>query len=913
MKAFVVAAALVFAAPAVAQAPAALKGLALEIPATKHVLKNGLTLIVHEDRKTPIVAVQIWYKVGSRDEPAGRSGFAHLFEHLMFNGSEHANDDWFKPVRALGATNINGTTSNDRTNYFQTVPKGALESILWLESDRMGHFIGAVTQAKLDEQHGVVQNEKRQGENRPYGMADELTTKATYPAGHPYAHTVIGSMEDLDAARLEDVRDWFRTWYGPSNAILVLSGDISASEALAKVERAFGDIPPGPPVARAQAWTAKRTGEQREVAHDQVAQPRLTKVWNVPHAGDADAALLDLAADALTGGRTSRLTKRLVHDEQTVTSIYAYVSDGEIASQFTIVADIKPDADVAKVEAVVDEELARLLKEGPTQAELDLARTDMAGDMARRLESASRKASLLVRAESQYGDPAAWRRGFDAAMAATPAGVRDAARRWLSDGVYVLTILPRPQFTVASTGLDRSAMPPPAPTPPKGLPAFERATLANGMRLIVAPRHEAPIVTLSLSIETGYTEAEAALPAGAAGLTAGLLDEGTTSRSSLVLNDELRRLGATLSVGGDDERATVSASTLSSTLDPALALFADVTLHPAFRPEDVERVRRQAIVGVESARREPYAAAARAIRPLLFGAEHPYGRLTTEASLTAFTREHAAAYHRRWFTPENATLVVVGDTTLAAIRPKIEAAFAGWTKGTAARRPVPEAPRAKPGLYLIDRPGAQQSYILAAAAAPKWNAEDEIALTLLNDAFGGTFTSRLNMNLREAKGWSYGVHSLLAFGGRGPRLYQVTAPVQTDRTGDAVRELRREFTELASVRPISAEELERVKSDTTLAMPGKWETLSSVGGALGELAYRGLPDDYWTTFAERVRATSAAELTAAAAKVVRPADVVWVIVGDRMKIAPELAKQGPVTVIDADGRVLEMGQAAGQP
>ncbi len=905
MKAFLVLAALLVAAPVCAQTP--LKDLKLEIPATKYTLKNGLTLIVHEDRKAPIVAVQVWYKVGSRDEPPGRSGFAHLFEHLMFNGTEHADTDWFKPVRALGATNINGTTNGDRTNYFQTVPKGALDSILWLESDRMGHFIGAVSQAKLDEQRGVVQNEKRQGENAPYGRSYEMTVKATYPAGHPYAHSTIGSMEDLDAAKLEDVRGWFRDWYGPSNAILVLSGDVTPAEALAKVERAFGDIPPGPPVARAKAWPAKRSGEQREQFHDLVAQPRITKIWNVPESGARDTVMLGLAADALTGGRTSRLYKRLVHDEQIATNAYAYVDQSEIGSQFTMTVDAKPEADLAKIEAAMDEELARLMREGPTPAELARARTSRAGDLARRLESASRKASLLVQAESLYGDPTAWRRGFDMEMAATPVDVRDAARRWLSDGVYVLTALPRPPTAVASAGLDRSKMPGPVATTAKGLPAVERASLANGLKLIVASRRDAPMVDLTLSLETGYSAAEALMPAGSASLTVGLLDEGTVSRIGLQISDELRGLGAELSVSGDDERASVSLSTLSATLDPSLALFADVTLNPAFRAEDLERERKQAIVGVERSRREPQAMGARALRPMLWGADHPYGRITTEASLSAFTREHATAYHRRWFTPDHATLIVVGDTTLAEIRPKIEKAFAGWAKGTVERKAVPDAVASKPGIYVIDRPGAQQSVIMAAAPAPRWSAEDELALSLFNDAFGGTFTSRLNMNLREAKGWSYGVRSASAYDGRGPRLYNVVAPVQTDKTAESVLELRREFAELRSTRPMTEEELAQVKNDTTLALAGRWETLGAVNGAIRTLDYRGLPDDYWTTFADRVRATTPAEVAAVAAKMVRPAEVMWVIVGDKAKIIPTFERQGlgKVTVVDADGVVVD--------
>ncbi len=904
MKKFVFAAVLLAASPAFAQS--SLKDLKLEIPATKYVLKNGLTLIVNEDRKAPIVSVQVWYKVGSRDEPAGRSGFAHLFEHLMFNGSEHADTDWFKPVRGLGGTAINGTTNNDRTNYFQTVPKGALDSILWLESDRMGHFLGAVSQAKLDEQRGVVQNEKRQGENRPYGFAYERIVKATYPAGHPYAHTTIGSMDDLNAAKLEDVKDWFRAWYGPSNAIIALSGDIGPAEALAKVEAAFGDIPPGPPVVRAKEWIAKRAGLQRDAGYDQVAQPRIYKVWNIPADGARDTALLDLAADALTGGKTSRLYKRLVHEEQVATSVSAYAERGEIAGQFHLTVDVKPGVDAAKVEAEVDEELARLLRDGPTQGELDRARTDMAASTARALESSYVKAAWLIGAESVYGDPDKWRNNLDLALAATPVDVRDAARRWLSDGQYVLTVFPRADYAASAAAADRSQMPKPAPTAAENLPPLEHATLANGLKLIVASRRAAPMVTMTLAVETGFSDADDDLPTGAAGMTVGLMDDGTASRDGLRISDELRGLGADLSVNADDERASVSLSGLSLNLDAALALFADVTLHPAFKPEDLERARRQAIIGVARARQQPNAAGARALRALVFGADHPYGRLTTESALTAFTRDHAIAYHKRWFTPENATLVVVGDTSLSEIRPKIEKAFAGWQKGGVRRKPVPDAPAAKAGIYVVDRPGAQQSIIMAGTSAPRWTAEDQVALGLFNDAFGGAFTSRLNMNLREDKHWSYGVRSSVGMDGRGPRLFQVGAPVQTDKTAESILELRREFTDLAKARPLTAEEISQVKNDTTLALPGRWESINAVKGTVVDLAYRGLPDDYWSSFASRVQGTTAEDLSRVGARFVRPAEMVWVIVGDAAKIEPEMKKQGlgPVTRVDADGNIL---------
>jgi zinc protease len=407
-----------------------------EIPHQKFTLDNGLTLIVHEDHKAPIVAVNVWYHVGSKNEKPGRTGFAHLFEHLMFNGSENYNDDYFKAVEPLGATDLNGTTNNDRTNYFQNVPKSALDTILWLESDRMGHLLGAIDQALLDEQRGVVQNEKRQGDNEPYSIAEELSTKACFPAGHPYSWTVIGSLEDLDAAKLDDVKDWFKTYYGPNNAVLVIAGDINTQDVLAKVKTYFGDIPPGPPVARFDQFVAKRTGTSRQSAQDRVPQTRIWKMWNVPGEPSKDRILLDIAGRLLSSGKSSRFYKRLVYDEQIATRVAAYNDSREIASLFTIEADVKKEIEPAKVERALDEELAKFLANGPTQEELDRARTDIFAGFIRgveRIGGFGGKSDVLAASTVYWGRPDAYKDELEIIRSATPTQVKEAAQKWLSD------------------------------------------------------------------------------------------------------------------------------------------------------------------------------------------------------------------------------------------------------------------------------------------------------------------------------------------------------------------------------------------------------------------------------------------------------------------------------------------------
>ena len=341
-----------------------------DIKYDKFTLPNGLRVIVHEDRKIPVVAVNVWYHVGSKDELPGKTGFAHLFEHLMFNGTENYNNEYFGPFQQVGATNMNGTTNNDRTNYFENVPTPALDLALWMESDRMGHLLGVVNQEKLDEQRGVVQNEKRQGENQPYGRVFIQASKATFPVGHPYSWTTIGSMEDLNAATLEDVQLWFKTYYGPNNAVLSLAGDINVDEAKKIVTKYFGDIPPGPSPIKKKKWIAKRSGEKREIMYDRVPNARIYKVWNTPEIGSPEHAHFELLSSLLTGGKNSALYQELVYKRQLATSVSAFYYDREIAGQFWIAVDLANGRSLDDLEDAMDKALSDFIKKGPSAKRL---------------------------------------------------------------------------------------------------------------------------------------------------------------------------------------------------------------------------------------------------------------------------------------------------------------------------------------------------------------------------------------------------------------------------------------------------------------------------------------------------------------------------------------------------------------
>jgi zinc protease len=898
---------------ALGQATSNTSTLSVEIPYQKFVLDNGLTLIVSEDHKAPIVAVNIWYHVGSKNEKPGRTGFAHLFEHLMFNGSEHFNDDWFQALERVGATDLNGTTNRDRTNYFQNVPVNALDLVLWLESDRMGHLLGAIDQAKLDEQRGVVQNEKRQGENQPYGKVWNLIAQYTYPEGHPYSWPVIGHMEDLEAATLEDVHEWFKTYYGPNNATIVIAGAIDAQTALEKVKQYFGAIPPGPPLAKPKAWVAKRTGEQRLTMQDRVPQARIYKVWNVPEWGNPERDYLELAADVLASGKTSRLYRRLVYSDQIATDVNALVFTGEIGSQFIIVATAKPNVPLAQVEQAIDEELARFLQEGPTPEELERVKTDYISGFVRGIERIGGfggKSDILAQYEVYGGDPGLYKVTLQRIQQATAAQVLAAAQAWLSDGVFVLEVHPYPQLRATGQDVDRSKLPDVGTPPVAAFPEVQQATLSNGLKVLLVERHAIPVVNFQLLLDAGYAADQFAHP-GTAMLAMNMLDEGTKTRSSLEISDALDRLGARLSTGSDLDVSYVYFSALRDRLDPSLELFADVVLNPAFPEADFQRLKQQQLIAIQREKVTPTQMALRVFPRLLYGEGHAYGLpLTgsgTEASVAQITREDLVRFHQTWFKPNHATLVVVGAISMEELLPKLERLFANWKPGDIPAKNIREVAHKEASVvYLIDRPGSEQSIIFAGHVAPPEANPRKLAIEVMNTILGGTFTSRINMNLREDKGWSYGSRSML-MSARGPRPFIVYAPVQTDKTAPAMMEIKKELEGIVNgQKPVTAEELDKVQRNLTLRLPGRWETANAILNDLSYVVQFGLPLDYWRSYPEAVRALNLSEVTDAARTVLHPNQLVWVVVGDRSRIEGEIRQLGlgPVYLIDTEGNLL---------
>ncbi len=885
----------------------------IKIEYEKFTLDNGLTVIIHEDHKAPIVALNIWYHVGSKNEKAGNTGFAHFFEHLMFNGSENYDTDYFQAIESIGATDVNGTTNFDRTNYFENVPLSAFDIALFLESDRMGHFAGAISQEKLDEQRGVVQNEKRQNEDQPYGQFMNVLTQNCFPAAHPYHHTVIGEMDDLNAATLDDVKEWFTNYYGAANAVVVIAGDIDTKEAYDKVVEYFGDIPSGPPVTHPKSWISKRTGESRVVQQDRVPQTQISMIWNVPEWGNPDAFDLDILASVLSNGKSSRLYKRLVYDEQICSDVSAFNWENELAGLFVIQADVKPGVDNQVVEKAINEELARIIAEGPTTEELNRAKTSYFAGFIRGIERIGGfggKSDLLAQNMVFMGDPDYYKTRLEGMKNTTVSSVQEVAVKWLLDGKFYYEVNPFPEYSVVETDIDRSkGLPEMGAEAAVKFPQIQRGTLSNGLKVILAQRSEVPLVNMSLQIDAGYAADQFSVP-GTANLTMKMLDEGTKTRSAIQISEESDMLGANIYSGSNLDMSSVDLSSLKANLDKSLDLYADIILNPSFPEKEFSRLQKQQLMRIQQEKASPIQMALRVFPEILYGEGHAYSNPFTgsgyKAGISGLTTKDLEKFYKTWFKPNNATIVVVGDISMNELESKLEARFKGWKQGDVPKKNLVNVnPPEKSKIYILDRPGSIQSVILAGYVTDPYGKGNEPAIAMMNNILGGEFTSRVNMNLREDKGWAYGASTIL-IGAKGQRPYIAYAPVQSDKTSESMVEIVKELTDYIGDRPPTEEEFEKTKGNEVLSLPGRWETLGSVQGSMKTLVRYDLPDDYYQNYADLVRNLSLKDINKAANKIVNPDNISWIIVGDRAQIEEKIAAlgYGEIVVVDADGNVV---------
>jgi len=871
-------------------------------------LDNGLTVIVHEDKKVPMVAVNVWYHVGSKNEKEGKTGFAHLFEHLMFNGTENFNNEYFEPFEKIGATDQNGTTNSDRTNYFQNVPTNALDLALWMESDRMGHLLGVVNQEKLDEQRGVVQNEKRQGENQPYGKAFTRISESGFPKGHPYSWSVIGSMEDLDAASLEDVQEWFKTYYGPNNAVLALAGDIDLETAKLKVAKYFADIPSGPPLVKPEKWIAKRTEEKREIMFDDVPQARIYKIWNVPEAGTEAAAHFDLASSVLVGGKNSPLYKELVYDKQIATSVSSFYYDREIAGMFFIVADVVAGVDPSEVESAMDDVMANFIKRGPNAKLLKAEKTKTLAAYIRgiqRIGGFGGKSDLLATCQTYTGDPSCYQKNAAYLDAVTPAKMKATFAQWIDDTPYVLTILPTEKFAVNSTDLDRSVgIPYPTDKVEFTFPTLQTATLSNGSKVVLAQRTGVPLVEMNFQFDFGYAQ-EDNDELGYTNFMMSMLNEGTKKYSSLEFDEVLDSLGSNLGFGSGLDSSLASLSALKDNLPATLDLAKEALVHPTFPVAEIDRIKKQTLASIIQEENRPASIAYRNIGKLLYGEGHPYGKPLTGSgvseTIAAITRADILDVHARAINPANLTFAVAGDINLNELVELLESKFGDWTsENDAGLKALTQValPQTRT-IYLIDKPNAQQSYIVAGQLLPPTATDEEIALNYMNYAIGGSFTARLNMNLREDKSWSYGVRTRLG-DAKGQRAMLVTAPVQTDKTAESMAEIVREYADYLSTKPITEDELAKGKASKTLRLPGQFETLGALKGGVADIVSYDRDLNYLNELPMLLDRPTLSQVQEKAQTYIKPDQWTWLIVGDLAKIEAPIRdlNLGNVVVMD---------------
>jgi zinc protease len=881
------------------------------IPYKTFVLDNGLTVIVNEDHSVPIVAVNFWYHVGSKNEVRGKTGFAHLFEHFFFNGSENYPHGFREAMDNLGANNRNGTTNGDRTNFFEDVPTSALDRTLYLEADRMGFL--SLSKEMLERERGVVQNEKRQGENQPYGKMNIESVGKIYPYAHPYSWTTIGSMEDLNAATLDDVKNWYKTYYGPNNVVLSLSGDITLEQAKQVVKKYFDGIAPVPPLARAESWVPVMDHNIRAQMQDRVPQTAIWRVYHVPAWKNNELEYIRLFANVISGSKSAPLDRRLVYEKQLATSVDVSVDDQELSSQFSIFVVVKEGADPVLAEKEMDSVMSMVLRKGPSADELERAKTRILANFSRsieRLGGMGGRSDILAESMTFGGSPDAYLNKLEFMANAKATDVKLVAQKWLMANSFTMVVNPYPSLAAGKTDVDRSALPDLKAAPDIVFPKIQQATLKNGLKVMLVERNTIPIVDITLAVDAGFSS-DPRTKAGMASLALDLMDKGTRTKNAFQISDQLDMLGAQLNTRSDIDLSFVQLKALTENLSPSLQLFSDIILNPSF-PEDQFNIQKeQRLADIEQEKSAPTEIAFRVAPQINFGAEHPYGMPESgngyEATVKSITRTDLQNWHQTWFRPGSATLIVAGNTSMDKLLPALESAFNQWKPGKAPDKNIAAVTPSKGGkIYLIDKPGALQSTIVATHVSEPGGQPEDIAIETVLTNFGGMATSRLNRNLRLDKHWSYGTSGGLR-SARGQRAFMVIAPVQTDKTRESMVEIVKEIRGVAGERLLEGEEYASIMRNMTMRLPARFSTLQSLENAAARIYNYGLPVDYWSNYASRVRSLSESQLNEAAKKFIHPDQLNWIIVGDLSKIEKGIQElnYGEIIRLDADGHPLK--------
>lgn len=928
-------------------AAGASQGAAAPLPPinyTEFKLKNGLRVILHEDHSTPIVGVNLWYHVGSKNEVPGKTGYAHLFEHMMFQGSKNYDDDFFKPIQEAGGT-LNGSTNSDRTNYFEVVPSNFLELALFMEADRMGGLLDVLNEAKLANQRDVVKNEKRQNyDNQPYGLIGAKINETLYPADHPYHWLTIGSLDDLTAASREDIAAFFRTYYTPRNASLAISGDFNPAEARRFVEKHFGKIPGGPAITRPHPAQPRLTESKEIVMQDRVALPRLYLVWPTIPAYDKDEPATDVLANILGGGKSSRLYKTLVYDRQIAQNVFANNGSQEIAGRFQIVATARPGKKLEELESLINAEIDKIKKEGVTQEEVDRSYNVTEAGFIFGMQTVQGKNDQLNQYATFVGKPGYFQQDLARYRQVTAEDVKRAANTYLLEHRLKASVLPRGRENRSNEPTTETASKTAAPTatttttqgpakrsaeeptkwqlptakadPKFTLPRIQRRQLSNGLEVIIVEHHEIPIVTMNLVVKSGAA-ADPRNHAGLASLTADLLDEGTKKRSSLEISNSLTDIGARLGTSADWDSSSANLATLTRHLDKALDIFADVVTNPAFNEDELKRARALRLTNIKQQKDNANAIANIVYSSILYGRDHPYGHpaIGDEDSVNAIKPADVSGFYQSFYRPNNSTLIVVGDVKPETILPQLERAFAGWQKGDVPMVAIPATQnREQAGIYIVDRPGSAQSVISIGQVGVPRSTPDYFPLLVLNTMLGGQFVSRVNLNLREDKGYTYGARTAFDYR-RGAGPFSATAGVFTNVTKESVAEFMKELRGVRGEIPITGKELEFSKQAIIRGFPRGFETPNQMANRLGDVVLYDLPDDYFNSYIQKVQAVTLDDVQRVANRYLDPAKMAIVVVGDRKVIEAGLrsldAVGSTVTFVDMEGKPVAVRGGSG--
>lgn len=921
------------------------KGDEIVIPYKKFKLDNGLTVVVHEDKSDPVVYTDVTYHVGSAREEIGRSGFAHFFEHMMFQGSDNvADEEHFKTVSEAGGT-LNGTTNSDRTNYFETVPSNQLEIALWLEADRMGWLLDAVTQEKFEIQRSTVKNERGQNyDNRPYGMVGEVSSQALYPHGHPYSWPTIGYLNELDAATLQDLKDFFLRWYGPNNATLTVAGDVSTEEVMAMAVKYFGPIQRGPEVEDMEPQVPVLT-EDRYVSHeDKIRFPLLQLNFPTVPNRHKDEAPLDVLSDILGGGKSSIFYQTFDKPQKALQSSVGHPCS-ELSGQMSFTVVSFPGANLGVVEKEVRAAISTFEERGVTQEDIDKFKSTFEASTIRGLSSVQGKGSSLASYQTFEDNPNYIAKDLERYRNVTVEDVKRVYNQYIKGkNCVVLSYVPEGASNLVAAAdnyvptigmtaesvmnnydtlkynkpvdslLDRSIKPTPGPAPFVQVPAYWTAEMDNGISAIGTKNDELPLAAIQISVPAGHRN-ETLENAGVSGLLAQMMNESTENYSAEKISEELEKLGSSVRVSSRGENLTVSISSLTKNLDKTLEIAQEMMFKPAFNEEDFARAKKQTLEGIANTVNQPSQLASNAFSKLLYGEKSikAVPQSGTAESVANLTVADVKAYYEKYFSPAVAQMVVVSDLEEKAVLEKL--AFLNSWKGDAYEwAKLPEVESATPAtIYFMDKEGAAQSEIrIGYKSDMVYDPVGEYYRTqIMNFQLGGNFNSRININLREDKGYTYGARSYFS-GSSEPGEFIAYAGVKKEATAESVKEFLIEMNNYAE-NGITDEELAFTKSSMTLKEARDYETPSQKAGFLSRILQYNLDSDYVKKQSSILNGTTKEDVLAQAKKYLDTSKMIITVVGDKATVLEDLKALGyPVVEIknsesvSMDGRKTSM-------